>query len=469
MARREQDNVISTFAELKELKNIDNSTMLSILEEAFRNVIAKTYGSDANYDFILNPEKGDVEIWRNRKIVADDNVTDDNTQISLSEAHKIADDYEIGEEISEKVDIASFGRRTVLNLSQILSSKIFEIQKDTLYAKYSELVGQIVTGEVYQVWKKEILLLDDQGNELLLPKQDQIPTDFYRKGEIVRAVVVKVDNRNNNPKIYISRTAPLFLERLFEAEVPEIHDGLITIKKVVRVPGERAKIAVESYDERIDPVGACVGVKGGRIHSIVRELNNENIDVINYTTNPNLFIARALNPAKITALEIDNEEKKAIVYINPEEISLAIGKNGNNIKLAIQLTGYHIEVMRENAVSDEEDILLSEFSDEIEEWIIDIIRNSTGCDTAKQVLRISREDLLERTDLEEETVDDVLRILSAEFEFEENEQEKPEIEPEPEIEQETEQKPEPEIEIEQEQETETETEPTEETEAKAEN
>ncbi|MDR0830558.1 MAG: transcription termination factor NusA [Prevotellaceae bacterium] len=416
MARRENDNIISTFAELKELKNIDNSTMLSILEEAFRNVIARTYGSDANYDFILNPDKGDVEIWRTRKVVADGEVKDENTQIALSEAQKIADDYEIGEEVSERFDISSFGRRTILTLSQTLSGKIMELQKDSLYSKYSERVGQIVAGEVYQVWKKEVLLLDDAGNELLLPKQDQIPTDFYRKGESVRAVVVKVDNRNNQPKIYISRTSPLFLERLFEAEVPEIHDGLITVKKVVRIPGERAKVAVETYDERIDPVGACVGIKGSRIHGIVRELNNENIDVINYTTNLPLFIARALNPAKIVSLEINNEEKKAVAFINPEELSLAVGKNGNNIKLAIQLTGYHIELMRDiENTEEEEDIMLEEFSDEIEQWVIDELKK-IGCDTARQVLKISREDLIERADLEEETIDEILKILSAEFE-----------------------------------------------------
>ena len=415
MARREQANIISTFAELKELKNIDNSTMMSVLEEAFRSAISKMYGSDKNYDFIFNPDKGDVEIWRNRTVVEDGNVKNENTQVSLSEARKIAEDYEIGEEINERIDFSTFGRRTVLNLSQALSSKILEIQKDSLYAKYSQMVGQIVIGEVYQVWKKEIMLLDDSGNELMLSMEDTIPTDFFRKGDVVRAVVVKVDNRNNNPKVFVSRTAPLFLERLFEMEVPEIHDGLITIKKIVRIPGEKAKVAVESYDDRIDPVGACVGVKGGRIHGIVRELRNENIDIINYTSNISLYIARALSPAKVVSMEIDEENKSAVVYIEPTEISLAIGKNGANIKLAMQLTGYHLEVMREGGIMDEDDIYLSEFADEIDQWILDILKN-IGCDTARQVLRLSREELLERTDLEEETIDNVLRIMNEEFE-----------------------------------------------------
>jgi len=415
MARREQANIINTFAELKELKNIDNSTMMSVLEEAFRSAISKMYGSDKNYDFIFNPDKGDVEIWRNRTVVEDGNVKNENTQVSLSEARKIAEDYEIGEEINERIDFSTFGRRTVLNLSQALSSKILEIQKDSLYAKYSQMVGQIVIGEVYQVWKKEIMLLDDSGNELMLSMEDTIPTDFFRKGDVVRAVVVKVDNRNNNPKVFVSRTAPLFLERLFEMEVPEIHDGLITIKKIVRIPGEKAKVAVESYDDRIDPVGACVGVKGGRIHGIVRELRNENIDIINYTSNISLYIARALSPAKVVSMEIDEENKSAVVYIEPTEISLAIGKNGANIKLAMQLTGYHLEVMREGGIMDEDDIYLSEFADEIDQWILDILKN-IGCDTARQVLRLSREELLERTDLEEETIDNVLRIMNEEFE-----------------------------------------------------
>ena len=415
MARREQANIINTFAELKELKNIDNSTMMSVLEEAFRSAISKMYGSDKNYDFIFNPDKGDVEIWRTRTVVADGRVKNENTQISLSEARTIAEDYEIDEEINEKVDFNSFGRRTVLNLSQALSSKILEIQKDTLYSRYSEMVGHIVTGEVYQVWKKEIMLLDDNGNELMLPAENIIPTDYFRKGDVVRSVVVKVDNRNSNPKVFVSRTAPLFLERLFEMEVPEIHDGLITIKKIVRIPGEKAKVAVESYDERIDPVGACVGVRGGRIHGIVRELRNENIDIINYTTNTSLYIARALNPAKVTSMELDEENKSAIVYIHPDEISSAIGRNGANIKLAIQLTGYHIEVMRDGSEPTPEDIYMTEFNDEIDQWVIDILKG-IGCDTALQVLKHSREELIERTDLEEETIDHVLRVIKEEFE-----------------------------------------------------
>lgn len=415
MAKVEHANLIDTFAEFKDLKNIDRSTMMSILEESFRNVIVKMYGSDENYDVIINPDKGDFELWRNRTVVADGEVEDDNLQISLSDAQKIADDYEEGEEVNEKVDFLSFGRRAVLTLRQTLASKILDVQKDTLYAKYSEMIGQIVTGEVYQVWKKEILLLDDEGNEMLLAKTDQIPSDFYRKGEVVRAVVVKVDNKNNNPKIYVSRTSPLFLERLFELEVPEIHDGLITIKKVVRIPGERAKVAVESYDDRIDPVGACVGVKGARIHGIVRELRNENIDVINYTSNISLYIARALSPAKAVSIVLDNDNKRANVYLNPEEISLAIGKGGSNIKLATMLTEYTIDVFRDDVAIDDEDIYLDEFTDEIDQWIIDILKN-VGCDTAKSVLKLTREELLERTDLEDETVDHVLKVLSSEFE-----------------------------------------------------
>ena len=332
MAKKEHSDIISSFAELKEFKNIDNSTMLSILEEAFRKVISNIYGSDQNYDFIFNPDKGDFEIWRNRIVVEDDKVEDPHLEISLSDARKIADDYEVGEEVQEQVDINSFGRRAVLNLSQILSAKIVDVQKDSLYTKYSQLLGQIVSAEVYQVWKKEILLLDDNNNEILLPKADQLPNDFFKKGEIIRAVVARVDNNNNNPKIYVSRTLPLFLERLLEREVPEIQDGLITIKKIVRLPGEKAKIAVESYDDRIDPVGACVGIRGNRIQPIIRELNKESIDVINYTSNPSLYIARALAPAKVTSIVIDNENKRANVYINPEDISSAIGKNGANIK-----------------------------------------------------------------------------------------------------------------------------------------
>ena len=415
MAKKEHSDIISSFAELKEFKNIDNSTMLSILEEAFRKVISNIYGSDQNYDFIFNPDKGDFEIWRNRIVVEDDKVEDPHLEISLSDARKIADDYEVGEEVQEQVDINSFGRRAVLNLSQILSTKIVDVQKDSLYTKYSQLLGQIVSAEVYQVWKKEILLLDDNNNEILLPKADQLPNEFFKKGEIIRAVVARVDNNNNNPKIYVSRTLPLFLERLLEREVPEIQDGLITIKKIVRLPGEKAKIAVESYDDRIDPVGACVGIRGNRIQPIIRELNKESIDVINYTSNPSLYIARALAPAKVTSIVIDNENKRANVYINPEDISSAIGKNGANIKLAIQLTGYHIEIIRGDVEIDEEDIFLDDFADEIDEWVIDILKN-IGCDTAKQVLRLTREELIERTDLEEETVDYVIKVLKTEFE-----------------------------------------------------
>ena len=404
MAKKEHSDIISSFVELKEFKNIDNSTMLSILEESFRKVIANIHGSDQNYDFIFNPDKGDFEIWRNRMVVEDNDLTDPHTQISLSDARKIADDYEVGEEVQEQVDVNSFGRRAVLNLSQILSSKIVDVQKDSLYTKYSQLLGQIISAEVYQIWKKEILLLDDNNNEILMPRTEQLPNDFFKKGEIIRAVVSKVDNNNNNPKIYVSRVLPLFLERLLEREVPEIHDGLITIKKTVRIPGEKAKVAVESYDDRIDPVGACVGIRGNRIMPIIRELNNENIDIINYTSNPSLYIARALAPAKVTSIVIDNENRRANVYINPEDISLAIGKNGVNIKLAIQLTGYHIEVIRGDVEIDEEDIYLDDFADEIDQWVIDILKGLT------------REELIERTDLEEETIDNIIKVLKTEFE-----------------------------------------------------
>lgn len=417
MAKIETVNLIDTFAEFKELKNIDRSTMISILEESFRSVISKMFGSDENYDVIINPDKGDCEIFRSRTVVADEDLEDENLEIKLSDAKKIEEDYEIGEDVTDQVDFLSFGRRAVLNLRQTLASKILDIQKDSLFARYSEMVGQIVSGEVYQVWKKEILLLDDDENEMLLPKSDQIPSDFYRKGEVVRAVVDHVDNKNNNPKIYLSRTSPLFLERLLELEVPEIHDGLITIKKIARIPGERAKIAVESYDDRIDPVGACVGVKGARIHGIVRELRNENIDVINYTNNLGLFIARALSPAKISSIEFDHENKKASVYLKPEEVSLAIGKGGSNIKLATILSGYTIDVYRDDQSIDNEDIYLDEFSDEIDIWIIEALKG-IGCDTAKSVLALSREELIRRTDLEEETVDDVLKILRSEFDEE---------------------------------------------------
>jgi len=407
-------NLIDTFSEFKDLKNIDRVTMMSVLEDVFRNVLQKTYGTDENFDIIINIDKGDFEIWRNRTVVADDEITEPNLEITLTAAKKIDEDYEIGEEVTDEVKLQDFGRRAILNLRQNLASRILELEKDHIYNKYKGKIGDIVAGEVYQVWKKEILILDDEGNELLLPKQEQIPSDYFRKGDTLRAVVYKVELRNNNPIIILSRTSPVFLERLFELEVPEIFDGLITIKKIVRVPGERAKVAVESYDERVDPVGACVGMKGSRIHGIVRELRNENIDVINFSNNLQLFIQRALNPAKITSIKIHEESKKADVYLKPEEVSLAIGKGGLNIRLASQLTGYEIDVYREMA-ADEEDVNLDEFADEIEGWILDELK-AIGCDTAKNVLNISRNDLIKRTDLEEETIDDVLRILRSEFE-----------------------------------------------------
>lgn len=415
--KQEAISMIDTFAEFKELKNIDKATMINVLEESFRNVIAKMFGTDENYDVIINPEKGDFEIWRNRLVVADEELEDSNLQITLTDAKKIDPDYQEGEEVTDEVFFADFGRRAILNLRQTLASKILELQKDSLFAKYKDRIGQIVAAEVYQVWKKEILLLDDDGNELLLPKQEQIPTDFYRKGETVRAVVARVDNVNNNPKIILSRTSPDFLQRLFELEVPEINDGLITIKRIARIPGERAKVAVESYDDRIDPVGACVGMKGSRIHGIVRELRNENIDVINYTGNVSLFIQRALSPAKISSIRVNEEEHKAEVYLRPEEVSLAIGKGGLNIKLACMLTEYTIDVFRDIEGVDEEDIYLDEFSDEIDGWVIDALKN-IGCNTAKNVLALTREEIVERADLEESTVDEVIKILSAEFEEE---------------------------------------------------
>ena len=412
--------MIDTLAEFKELKNIDKDTMISVLEDSFRNVIAKMFGTDENYDVIINPEKGDFEIWRNRTVVADDELEDENLQLTLTEARKIDADCEVGEEVTDEVHFADFGRRAILTLRQTLASKILELQKDSLFAKYKDKIGNIIAADVYQVWKKEILLLDDEGNELLLPKTEQIPTDFYRKGETVRAIVQRVDNYNNNPKIILSRTDKLFLQRLFELEVPEINDGLITIKAIARIPGERAKVAVESYDDRIDPVGACVGVKGSRIHGIVRELRNENIDVINYTSNIQLFIQRALSPAKISSIRLNEEERKAEVFLKPEEVSLAIGKGGLNIKLASMLTEYTIDVFRElDEAIEDEDIYLDEFRDEIDGWVIDAIK-AIGIDTAKAVLNAPREMLIEKTDLEEETVDEVLRILKQEFE-EENE------------------------------------------------
>ena len=421
MAKKEETiSMIDTLAEFKELKNIDKDTMISVLEDSFRNVIAKMFGTDENYDVIINPEKGDFEIWRNRTVVADDELEDENLQLTLTEARKIDADCEVGEEVTDEVHFADFGRRAILNLRQTLASKILELQKDSLFAKYKDKIGNIIAADVYQVWKKEILLWDDEGNELLLPKTEQIPTDFYRKGETVRAIVQRVDNYNNNPKIILSRTDKLFLQRLFELEVPEINDGLITIKAIARIPGERAKVAVESYDDRIDPVGACVGMKGSRIHGIVRELRNENIDVINYTSNISLFIQRALSPAKISSIRVNEEEHKAEVYLRPEEVSLAIGKGGLNIKLACMLTEYAIDVFRDVEGADEEDIYLDEFSDEIDSWVIEALKN-IGCYTAKSVLAMNREEIVERADLEEQTVDEVLAILSAEFEEEEGE------------------------------------------------
>ncbi len=408
-------NLIEIFSEFKELKNIDKQSFINVMEDSFRNVISKMYGTDANYDVIINPDKGDLEIYRNRTVVADGALKNVNTEIEFTAARQIDDECEIGEELTDKVDFMSFGRRMILNLRQTLASKILDLQKENLYLKYSSMLGQIVSGELYQVWKKEMLLLDEDGNELYLPKQNQIPTDFYRKGDIVRAVVVAVENKIQNPKIILSRTSPLFLQRLFEQEVPEVHDGLIAIKNIARIPGERAKVAVESFDDRIDPVGACVGIKGARIHGIVRELRNENIDVINFTNNINLYIQRALAPAKISSMEINSEAKQANVYLKPDEVSLAIGKGGFNIRLASMLTGVQIDVFREMDDADLEDIYLDEFNDEIDQWVIDALK-AIGLDTAKAVLALSPEELLKRTDLEEETIEDVLRILSAEFE-----------------------------------------------------
>ena len=420
MAKKaETISLIDTFAEFKETKNIDRATLVSVLEESFRSVIAKLFGSDDNYDVIVNPDKGDFEIYRNRTVVADGEVKDDNREISLTEARQIDEDYEVGEEVSENVDFAKFGRRAILTLRQTLASKILELEHDSLYNKYKDRVGEIVSAEVYQIWKKEMLCVDDEGNELILPKTEQIPSDFYRKGEAVRAVVARVDNTNNNPKIILSRTSPVFLQRLLEAEVPEIHDGLITVRKIARMPGERAKIAVESYDDRIDPVGACVGVKGSRVHGIVRELRGENIDVINYTQNISLFITRALSPATVNSVRIHEEERKAEVYLNPDQVSLAIGKSGLNIKLARMLTEYTIDVFREieGAEGEGDDIYLDEFVGDIDQWIIDALK-SIGMETAKDVLNAPREMLVSRADLEEETVDEVLRILGEEFEEE---------------------------------------------------
>ncbi len=408
-------NLIDTFSEFKDLKSIDRATMMSVLEDSFRSVLQKQFGTDENFDVIINPDKGDFEIWRNRTVVEDGEFTDPNLQITLTQAKKIDSDYDLGEEVTDEVKFADFGRRAILNLRQNLATRILELEKDNVYTKYKAKIGEIVTGEVYQIWKRELLLLDDEGNELLLPKTEQIPTDFFRKGDSVRAVIIRVEMKNNSPYIILSRTSSVFLERLFELEVPEIFDGLITIKKIVRIPGERAKVAVESYDERVDPVGACVGMKGSRIHGIVRELRNENIDIINFTNNLQLYIQRALNPAKISSIKLFSNENRAEVFLKPEEVSLAIGKGGLNIKLASQLTGYDIDVYRDREAVDEEDVSLDEFSDEIEGWIIDELK-AIGCDTAKNVLSLTREDLIKRTDLEEETIDEVLRIFKAEFE-----------------------------------------------------
>ena len=415
MAKREEAvNMTEQFAEFKELKDIDKTTLISVLEESFRSVLSKMFGNDDNFDVIVNPDKGDCEIYQNLEVVEDGEVENPNKQISLSDAQADDDpDCEVGEEHTRKIDFAKFGRRAILNLRQTLASKILDLQKDAIYNKFKALECQLVAGEVYQVWKREVLLLDDDKNELLLPKEEQIPTDIYRKGDVVRAVIEKVDNTNNNPKIIVSRTSQNFLRRLFEQEVPEIHDGLIVIRAVARIPGERAKIAVESYDDRIDPVGACVGVKGARIHGIVRELRNENIDVINYTTNSQLLIQRALSPAKISSIRMDEENKHVEVFLRPEEVSLAIGKGGLNIKLASILTGYSIDVYRD--VETEEDIYLDEFKDEVDEWVIEALKN-VGLATAKSVLRTPRQDLIDRADLEEDTVDNLLKILRAEFE-----------------------------------------------------
>ena len=407
-------NLIESFSEFKDIKNIDRVTMMGILEDVFRGVVKRKFGEEANFDIIINPDKGDLEIWLNREIVEDDDLEDENTQIALSEARKIEPDFEVGEEVSQEIKIMDFGRRNILSLKQNLQSRIMELEKDHLYNKYKERVGDIITGEVYQIWKRETLILDDEGNELIMPKDQQIKSDFFKKGDTVRAVVWKVEMRNNTPVVILSRTAPEFLEKLFEQEVPEVADGLITIKRIVREPGERAKVAVESYDDRIDPVGACVGMKGSRIHGIVRELRNENIDVINYTANDQLLIQRALSPAKVGTIKLDNERKRAEVYMKPDQVALAIGKGGHNIKLAGRLTGFDIDVYREtDEVTD--DVSLDEFGDEIDQWIIDELKG-IGCDTARSVLDIPVEELVRRTDLEEETIVEVVRILREELE-----------------------------------------------------
>ena len=408
-------NLFETFSEFKELKNIDRKTMMRILEDAFRSVLIKQYETDENFDIIINIDKGDFEIWRNRLVVADSEITDPNLQITETNAKAIDEDYEVGEEVTDEVKFSSFGRRAILSLRQNLAAKIMDLEKGNVFTKYKDRIGDIVSGEVYQVWKKEILILDEDNNELILPKTEQIPTDYFRKGDNVRAVVSKVDLRNNNPLIELSRTSPVFLERLFELDVPEIFDGLITIKNIVRVPGERAKVAVESYDDRVDPVGACVGMKGSRIHGIVRELRNENIDVINYSNNIQLYIQRALSPARVSSIKIEEETKEANVYLEPDQVSMAIGKGGLNIKLAGELTGYRIEAYRNVKDDEEDDVNLDEFSDEIDSWIIDALK-AIGCDTAKSVLELSAAELEKRTDLEVETIEDLLKIFKEEFE-----------------------------------------------------
>lgn len=411
-------DLIESFSEFKDLKNIDRVTMMRVLEDIFRSTLEKRFGTDENFDVIINVDKGDLEIWRNREIVPDDELEDDYLQISLTEAQKLDKDYEVGEEVTDEVKMEDFGRRAILSLRQNLAARIMDLEKGSIYNRYKDRIGEIVIGEVYQIWKREILVLDDHDTELILPRSEQIPNDFFRKGDTIRAVVSKVEMRNNNPIIYISRTSPIFLERLFELEVPEIFDGLITIKKIVRTPGQRAKVAVESYDERIDPVGACVGMKGSRIHGIVRELRNENIDVINYTDNTQLFISRALSPARINSMDINEEEKTVAVHLDQEEVSLAIGKGGLNIKLASRLTGYEIDVFRKLTNEEaEEDVNLDEFADEIDSWVIDELKR-IGCDTARNVLELSLEELEQRTDLEVETIEDVLAILKSEFETE---------------------------------------------------
>ena len=408
-------NLVESFSEFKEFKNIDRETMMSILEDVFRGLLLKKFGTDENCDVIINIDKGDLEMWRNREIVADKDLEDPNLQISYSDAIKIEPDFEIGEEVSEEVKLAEFGRRSIMSLRQNLIARVIDLENDGIYSKYKDRVGTIITGEVYQIWKRETLIIDDEGNELVLPKSEQIPSDYFKKGDTIRAIVLKVEMVNNNPSIVLSRTSPVFLEKLFEVEVPEVYDGLITVKKIIREPGERAKVAVESYDDRIDPVGACVGMKGSRIHGIVRELGNENIDVINYTTNTSLFISRSLSPAKITSIKIHEDENRADVFLHPDQVSLAIGKGGFNIKLAGRLTGYEIDVYRDVNDVDTEDVDIEEFADEIEGWILDELKG-IGCDTAKSVLELTVADLVKRTDLEEETVKEVQSILTAEFE-----------------------------------------------------